>query len=887
MYLGKKIAFIVLLAAALICGTWGYFYLQELKKPTLKPLHVLPDNCFALIEVKEPKDFIAQLTQGNLMWEEFLKISDVKKFNKTLLLLDSLTSADDVKDYFGKEPIFIAYYGDEKKSDAVYSFNLGDVNETQNAINFFTQKFSAKKQKDNTYQCILTADDEKNIFYLNVETGLVLASANEALLNDIVAKSNKQTLSENKNFMSAYSGASKDKGLSLYFHFPAFYKQAWSQFISTSLAGEFFTLETERWFPADVGIEPAEVSAKGFLPKDSTVLYNVIRNQEPDNFKNLFSVLPYHTSQLEAVNISDYGNFVRDNYKSNIEQRHLDLKKYSDSLSSDAQTEIAKFAGNYATVFSAGNNDSIFQYGFFNISDNERAISFLKSICDSVYVLADTANLFYFENGNLFKNLSAGFFKQEYKFASVNTEGIVFCNSRSGIAGYRKTSSKNNFSANERATVFIRENFNTELNYLFYADVFKAKEKLQSGLSGSINKLLNEASELYEKFDAIAFSLQKIKETIFFNAQAGFNPKYKMYQNTLWETLVDTDLYKLPIPVINHKTGEGELVCQDINNNLYLLSNTGKILWKKNVHEKITGNILQADYFANGKLQLIFVTENNIHVIDRNGNYITGFPVKIKSGAAGGISLFDYDHSKNYRLWIPLKNNTVCCLSSSCKLVDGFIPVNIKAPLSHPVKQLVLQQKDYFVLTDTLGNVYVTNRKGEERQKITNKLPAGNYPLYYDIGKDISKTYLCYVDIKSKTFCRLSLDDKLEKIELQPENKPEGFFFDTLQQNASPLVVLVSENHFEVFDFFGKKISAIKTSRDMMPLASCLNFSDKIIYASLERSSGILIMANASQKLPNENEVKLSDLPGAYNLIAGQPNYLIGYYQNKIFCIKP
>ena len=63
---------------------------------------------------------------------------------------------------------------------------------------------------------------------------------------------------------------------------------------------------------------------------------------------------------------------------------------------------------------------------------------------------------------------------------------------------------------------------------------------------------------------------------------------------------------------------------------LYLLSNTGKILWKKNVKEKFLGDVLQVDYFANNKLQLLFVTENYIHVMDRNGNYLKDFPVKIK-----------------------------------------------------------------------------------------------------------------------------------------------------------------------------------------------------------------------------------------------------------------
>jgi hypothetical protein len=877
---GKKIAFIALLCAAVICGTRGYFYLQELKKPTLKPLHVL-------LEVKQPKEFIAQLTQGNLMWEEFLKINDIKKFNEEILLFDSLTSADDVKDYIGKEALFIAFYGSEKSNSAVFAFNLGDVNETQNATEFFIQKFAGKKKSDNTYACTLQVENKKTEFYINIEAGLVIASVNEILLNAIVAKTNKQTLAENENFSDAYNTTAKDKGVSLYFHFPDFYRQAWKQFFTPTAAGEFFAAETDRWFPVDATIQPAEISINGFLPKDSTVLYNVLKNQEPDNFKNLFSVLPYQTSRLEAVNISNYGDFVRNNYSENIEQRHTDLKVYSDSLSADAQTEITKFAGNYAACFDAGINDTLFQYGFLNVSDNEKGISFLKNTCDSVYALSDSINLFYFENGRMFRDLAAGFFKQQFKFATAYNDGILFCNAVKGISEYKKISSKNNFSVNERAITFIKENFNAELNYLFYADVFKTKNELKSNVSPDINKILEEAPELYEKFDAIAFSLQKVKETIFFSANAGFNPKYKMYQNTLWETLLDTDLYKLPVPVINHKTGEGELVCQDINSNLYLMSNTGKILWKKNLHEKILGDILQADYFANGKLQLLFVTENSIHVIDRNGNYIPGFPVKIKSGASGGISLFDYDKSKNYRIWIPLKNNTVCCLNTSCKPVEGFVPVNTKAPLSRPIKQLVIQQKDYFVLTDTLGNVYVTNRKGEERQKISAKLPVGNYPIYFITGKDIAKTYMCYIDLKAKAICKLSLEDKFEKIDLKTEDKPQSFFFDTLQESNSPLVVLGSENHFESYDFFGAKKGIIKTPLDMQSSANCLRFSDKIIYTSLEKATGILVMVTPAQKLPNENEIKLSSLPGAYNLIAGQPNYLVGYFENKIFCIKP
>ncbi len=885
--MAKKIAFIALIIAALICGIWGYFYLQQLKKPTTKPLDVLADNCYALLEVKEPRALVNQLTQGNLMWEEFFKITDVKKFNKTLLLVDSLTSQDEIKDCIGNEPLFIAIYGDEKKQDAVYAFNLSDINETEKVTTFFEKNFSATKQNGSVYKGVLNVENEKTNFFMFFESGLVVTSANEQLITDIAEKNNKNTLNLNANLNLTYKTATKDKGITLFIHFPYFYKQGWTKFLSPGSNTEFFTNETEKWIPADLGLEPSELSLRGFLPADSSISYKIFTDQDADDFKNLFARLPYYTSWFEAINISDYGKFVKDNYRSNIERRRADLKKYSDNLSADAQTEITTFIGGYACCFAATCTDTLYQYGVISISDEAKAIVFLKNTADSVFMNNDSTNFFYFSDEYLFKNICAGFFTKKFKYVSVIDECILFGNSINGINEYKKIKTgKNNFPSNERAISFLSENFNADLNYLVYADVFKTKEKLTSNLSDVLIRKLDQAPELYEKFDAVAFSLQKIKKTVFFTAHMGYNPKYKMYQNTLWETLVDTDLYKLPNQTINHKTNEKELVCQDMGNNLYLLSNTGKILWKKNVKEKILGEILQVDYFVNGKLQLLFVSENYIHLIDRNGNYLKDFPVKIKSGASGGISLFDYDNSKNYRLWIPLKNNTVCCLNTMCKAVDGFVPVNISAPLTTVIKQFVLREMDYFVLTDTLGNVYVTNRKGEERVKINSKLPTGNGHLYFELGKDISKTYIYYADVKTSTLFKLSLSDKLEKMPLKTEKNAEAYFFDTLQHGTSPLLVFVSENAFETFDFFGKKTVFEKTDRDLQARGKSINFINKVSYAALEKSSGILILSGKQSKSFNDNKIKLSDLPGTYNLIKGQPDYLVGFYQNKIFCIK-
>jgi hypothetical protein len=52
------------------------------------------------------------------------------------------------------------------------------------------------------------------------------------------------------------------------------------------------------------------------------------------------------------------------------------------------------------------------------------------------------------------------------------------------------------------------------------------------------------------------------------------------------------------------------------------------------LNEKITGNIYMIDYFRNGKYQLLFSGKNYLHLLDRNGNYVERYPVKMRSAAS-------------------------------------------------------------------------------------------------------------------------------------------------------------------------------------------------------------------------------------------------------------
>ena len=56
------------------------------------------------------------------------------------------------------------------------------------------------------------------------------------------------------------------------------------------------------------------------------------------------------------------------------------------------------------------------------------------------------------------------------------------------------------------------------------------------------------------------------------------------------------------------------------------------------------------------------VTANHIHLIDRNGNYVEKYPVKLRSPATNGLAVFDYDKNRDYRMFIAGSDRKDICL---------------------------------------------------------------------------------------------------------------------------------------------------------------------------------------------------------------------------------
>lgn len=180
------------------------------------------------------------------------------------------------------------------------------------------------------------------------------------------------------------------------------------------------------------------------------------------------------------------------------------------------------------------------------------------------------------------------------------------------------------------------------------------------------------------------------------------------------------EINRNPQWVINHKTNEKELVIQDNNNVLYLISNKGSILWEKKLDAEIQGEIIQVDLFKNRKFQMAFTTKNEFLVLDRNGNIVDQFHKKFAKSDVLPLAVFDYDKNRNYRFAIS-HGNKMELYDNLFKKLKGFEFTKTESNILNAPQHILVGTKDYIAISEENGKLHILNRQGKSRTNIKTK----------------------------------------------------------------------------------------------------------------------------------------------------------------------
>jgi hypothetical protein len=325
----------------------------------------------------------------------------------------------------------------------------------------------------------------------------------------------------------------------------------------------------------------------------------------------------------------------------------------------------------------------------------------------------------------------------------------------------------------------------------------------------------------------------------------------------------EKDLISKPQFFKNWRTGQHDVVYQDIKNKLYLKDTKGNLIWSKQLDSRIVGKIFTIDIYQNGRLQMAFSTKNNIYIIDKNGSDVSPFPLKVKDEVTQSLSVFDYDKNGKYR-FIVVMDNKVRMYDKTGKRVRGFKFNRAKNTIAYPIEHVRMGNKDYILAQETSGVLNILNRRGKERIKLPKDFKHTENKWFEHKGKFVSvndkgnileidqngklntikKEWLNpKFDITEKHFAEMSenelvIDDK--NLEL-----PFGLYTEPIIMNNHVAIADLQTQKVYVSDFQGNLLSGFPTFGKRI---SDYYYSSNFLYLLCQDEDGALLVYKTRYK---------------------------------------
>ncbi len=837
--------FILLMGAVSIIA---YNFYKNIKEPVNKTaLEAVPQNAAVIIKESNFNALYTKIASSNIIWEELVGNTEVALKAKTQIhYLDSLLSGP-FTPLFKNTPIISSVHlsGAHDYEFIFYLPILRDVTETdliQKIKNVTRKNYTSRTYDGATIYTLPTINKDK--ISLIIYKNTLAFSYSTVLIEDVIRQLNDDDNLLNDPVFSKVidaTGQSEDGNI---FVNMKYFSKVINQFVNKPTKKYIAGFEHyNHWTELDLTIKPNAIGLSGFSFSNevNNNAINLFKGQKPQDIEML-SIIPYNTAFFYHNGLSNAKDYF-ENRKAYLKSTnsYFNYQKYLDQQISKYQVDLEEsFLSNignevaFVITESLSDNFSANQFVIFQTNDidktKENLLAIIKKV-DSNYTVLPPFNEHEIQKINLphlfSEMLGKPFPDLENSYYTTIDDYVVFGNSEKALHTFisnfinHKTLNENksfqefNDNLSSNSTIFIYNNIARSVNlYKLYC-----KEDYVPMIDNKI--------ELFRKFEAVAFQVSADKNNLFYNnIFLKYNPIYKQETSSLWELALDSTISIPPQLVINHNTHAKEIIVQDDGNKIYLISNTGKVIWTKQLSEKVMGKFNQIDVYKNNKLQLLFNTKSKIYLIDRNGNNVESFPVKLPNEASNGISVMDYTNNKNYRLLIGCNDNMLYNYDAKGNKVDGWKYVSTESPANGKIWHFALAGKDYIVIPLKNGKVKVIQRNGTDRLTIVKKLPATSNEIYLKIGNDLGKCYLITSDTLGN-IVKLFLNDKKGTITIDGIPKNTAFnYFDFNKDNSNDFV-FSWENTVKIFDSDKKEIYSTELESPINHVPVSFNMPDK------------------------------------------------------------
>lgn len=720
-----KRAFISSLVSLFLIGgvAFAYFYFQKYRKPGTDIYGYIPGDVSFFVETRSLPDFIGAL-KNEPIWMALSSDGFLSETGRGVNYLDSILKAPELPSGLGDERTVVisCHINPAGKTDFLFLTRVSELGGESAAeelmIGLIPGAESGKRINNGIEIHELKKGDISFSYYLHNEI-LALSFAPYLLEESIRQTVLKSPWPDREFLRPLMESAGKKVEANLYVNYANLakflprlcqedYRETFASF-----------LQLGAWSGFDLKFREKGFSISGFTHGAAEGnFHSMIRDQSPQKME-MAEILPRNTAVLIYTAFSQYGQF-RTHQEKNLHAISEGAKKLRE------EPLLTDWIGNeYALILTQPRGASADDYAFAAFRCNDLA-SAQQSLNDLALFRHKNANGTGAPPTEKYRGRTIGFidypdmlpavFGKDFNLLKRNyftilNEYILFANQASLLRTLLDEFDNRRTLSNAPGWQEFKEKLSPTGNRLVFADLKKFLPVLLLAVDTTVVPI----SQIIRTATAFAFQASGGGEFVYSNTLLFKQESSVEETNLLWSATLDTGISQKPTVLMNPATEEYEIFVQDDGNAIYLFSQNGEMIFKDTIQEEIISEIFQVDYFRNNKWQLMFNTRSRVYLIDRKGQTVRNYPMKLPFAASAGIAVFDFDNKKDYRWYIPCINNRFYAFQLNTRPVEGW---NISEKLDYidrPLQYFQLADKDFLVISDTSGAVFMLDRKGKKR----------------------------------------------------------------------------------------------------------------------------------------------------------------------------
>lgn len=782
---------------------------------SLDPYTLVPSDAWLMADIKQAEDLSNLFLADTLLWKELQSLDEISWLRNQLQAVDSLlVGEDDIKAIFRQSRLLVSLHTAIRGQLPVLVQLRPDPSKRPAQFQRFVQKQWEQHHEGSSYSFLginvyqFHAGGQSPFFFAFYKGSLLLAPGQRLIEHTITQDISGSSLAVTESLSELRSVAGR-RANNLFID-GARMCELVEKVLTTASHSLFPCQAFSDWMGWDFALLGEEVRLTGFArgrPEQPDFLGLFSGQQPADPF--LMQYIPSATAAFALANFE-----MNEGLSKSLEvfQKHVNEREPPDSALLAALAPHLGSSAATALLYAPGINRYEGSMAIIHIQDRDGLWEKLHDqqlweTSQPTLIPADTVFghlIWHFVPSGLLPALSHGLITEELPYVALLDSVLM---AGADAKALNRTLMQIHYGQIIGKEPRLAEDFifqQPASGLLYMVNIPYLSGMMQGSWSPAVNRLLAQIGQGAFPLDRFTAQFAAHRNGLFFSNVSihRHGARIAKLHQSLWEVQLDTVALTEPVGVFNHNDGSREIVLQDQKNNFYLIDRFGNILWKKEISGPVNSAIYQVDRYKNGRYQYLFSTRNFLHLIDRNGNYVTGYPQRLPSAVDHGITVVDYDADKNYRILFSGEDRRIHNLGIDGRRVGGWLLPRLEKAAGTPIQYLRIDQRDYLIVVDEDGRPHFFDRRGQVRFEIPEgfKLSLENSLFGLESGPESRFVALG----QEGEVLEINSSGQVTSFKLDSLESGTGFLF--LQSGLEPLYVFADQKSLRAFDRIGKEV---------------------------------------------------------------------------------